>query len=147
MFHNWSGVYIWVLRLGSKRRLQLVLHSLALRDVVTLWVESVFILNRNEGLAVFHEVSSWFSYRFSVSLAEWALVISYSALYSVVLRLDASRVECSSLPHSPLLLSPLRVQLPERSVQPFLVVHWGEPISVYSHIGVQFPDDSRRLFL
>ena len=31
----------------------MVLHSLALRDVVTLWVESVFILVRSEGLSVF----------------------------------------------------------------------------------------------
>ena len=79
---------------------------------------------------------------FSVSLAEWALVLSYSALYFVILRLGASRVECSSLPHSLLLLSPLRVQLPEWSVQPFVAVPGGEPISVYSHIGVQFPADS-----
>ena len=43
---------------------------------------------------------------FSVSLAEWALVIFYSALCFVILRLGASRVECSSLPHSLLLLSP-----------------------------------------
>ena len=79
---------------------------------------------------------------FSVSFAEWALVLSYSALYYVVLRLGASRVECSSLPHSLLLLSPLRVQLPEWSVLPFVAVLWGEPFSVYSHIGVQFPADS-----
>ena len=65
---------------------------------------------------------------FSVSLAEWALVMSYSALYSVGLWLGASHVECSSFPHSLLLLSTLRVQLPEWSVQPFLVP-WGEPIS------------------
>ena len=31
----------------------MVLHSLALRDVVTLSVESVFILVRSEGLSVF----------------------------------------------------------------------------------------------
>ena len=31
----------------------MVFHFLALRDVVTLWVESVFILDRSEGLAVF----------------------------------------------------------------------------------------------
>ena len=79
---------------------------------------------------------------FSVSLAEWALVMSYSALYCVVLRLGASRVECSSFPHSLLLLSPLRVQLPEWSVQPFVAVPWSKPISIYSHIGVQFPADS-----
>ena len=37
---------------------------------------------------------------FSVSLAEWALVLSYSSLGYVVLRLGGSRVECYSLPHS-----------------------------------------------
>ena len=84
----------------------MVLHSLPLRDVVTLWVESVFILDRGEGLAVFAGVSSSFNCHFSVSLAEWALVRFYSALCFVILRLGASRVECSSLPHSPLLLSP-----------------------------------------
>ena len=84
----------------------MVLRSLALRDVVTLWVESVFILDRNEGLAVFARVSSSVNYSFSVSLAEWALVVFYSALFFVILRLGTSRVECSSLPHSLLLLSP-----------------------------------------
>ena len=68
--------------------------------------------------------------------------MSYSALYFVILRLGASCVECSSLPHSLLLFSLLRVQLPEWSVQPFVAVPWGEPISIYSHIGVQFPADS-----
>ena len=70
----------------------------------------------------------------------------YSALYFVSLRLGASHVECSSLPHSLLLLSPLRAQLPEWSVQPFVAVPWGEPISVYSHIDVQFPVDSDGCF-
>ena len=84
----------------------MVLHSLALRDVVTLWVESVFILDRSEGVAVFAGVSSSVNCLFSVSLAEWALVMFYSALCFVILRLGASRVECSSLPHSLLLLSP-----------------------------------------
>ena len=42
-----------VLRLGWERRLPMVLHSLTLRDVVTLWVERVFILVRSEGWAVF----------------------------------------------------------------------------------------------
>ena len=86
----------------------MVLHSLALRDVVTLWVESVFILDRSEGLAVFAGVSSSvnFNCHLSVSLAEWALVMFSSALCFVILRLGASRVECSSLPHSLLLLSP-----------------------------------------
>ena len=40
----------------------------------------------------------------------------------------------------------LRVQLPEWSVQPFVVIPWGEPISVYSHIDVQFPADSDGCF-
>ena len=87
-----------------EQRLPLVLHSLALRDVVTLWVESVFILDRSEGLAVFASPSV--TGHLSVSLAEWALVMFSSALCFVILRLGASRVECSSLPHSLLLLSP-----------------------------------------
>ena len=84
----------------------MVFLSLTLRDVVTLWVDSVFILDRSEGLAVFAGVSSSVNCRFSVSLAEWALVMFYSALCFVILRLGASRVKCSSLPHSLLLLSP-----------------------------------------
>ena len=43
----------------------MVLHSLALRDVVTLWVESVFILGRSKGLAVFAGVSSSVNCHFS----------------------------------------------------------------------------------
>ena len=72
--------------------------------------------------------------------------MSYSALCFVILRLGASCAECSSLPHSLLLLSPLRVQLPEWSVQPFVAVPWGEPISVCSHIDVQFPAGSDGCF-
>ena len=72
---------IWVFRLGLERRLPMVFLFLALRDVVTLWVESVFILDRSEGLAVFAGVSSSVNCCFSVSLAEWALVMFYSALY------------------------------------------------------------------
>ena len=34
---------------------------MVLRDVVTLWVESVFILDRNEGFAIFPDYSTWFS--------------------------------------------------------------------------------------
>ena len=79
--HLWWTL-LWVLRLGLERRLPMVLHSLALRDVVTLWVESVFILGRSEGLAVFAGVSSSVNCHFSVSLAEWALVMFYSALCS-----------------------------------------------------------------
>ena len=60
----------------------MVLHSLALRDVVTLWVESVFNLDRSKGLAVFAGVSSSVNCHFSVSLAEWALVMFYSAYVS-----------------------------------------------------------------
>ena len=66
----------------------------------------VFILDRSEGLAVFAGVSSSVNCHFSVSLAEWALVMFYPALCFIILRLGASRVECSSLPHSLLLLSP-----------------------------------------
>ena len=40
------------------RRIPMVLHSLALRDVATLWVEIMFILDRSEGLAVLAGVSS-----------------------------------------------------------------------------------------
>ena len=87
---------LWVLRLGLERRLPMVLHSLALRDVVTLWVESVCLLDRSEGLAVFAGVSSSVNGQLSVS----------SALCFVILRLGASRVECSSLPHSLLWRSP-----------------------------------------
>ena len=83
----------------------MVLHSLALRDVVTLWVESVFILDRSEGLAVFAGVSSSVDCHLTVSLAEWTLVMFSSALCFVILRLGASHVECSSLPHSLLWLS------------------------------------------
>ena len=36
----------------------MVLHSLALRDVATLWVENRFILDRSKGLAVLAGVSS-----------------------------------------------------------------------------------------
>ena len=38
---------------------------MVLRDVVTLWVERVFILDRNEGFAFFPGFSSWFSCLFS----------------------------------------------------------------------------------
>ena len=84
----------------------MVLHSLALRDVVTLWVERVFLLDRSEGLAVFAGVSSSVNGHLSFSLAEWALVMFSSAVCFVILRLGASRVECSSLPHSLLWRSP-----------------------------------------
>ena len=49
------------LRLQSERKLRLNLHAMVLRDVVTLWVESVFILDRNEGFAFFPGYSAWFN--------------------------------------------------------------------------------------
>ena len=103
--HLWWTM-LWVLRLGLERRLPIVLHSLALCDVVTLWVESVFILDHSEGLAVFAGVSSSVNCHLTASLAKWTLVMFSSALCFVILRLGASRVECSSLPHSLLWLSP-----------------------------------------
>ena len=51
----------------------MVLHSLALRDVATLWVENMFILDRSEGLAVLAGVSSPVHCLLSVFLAEWTL--------------------------------------------------------------------------
>ena len=60
-----GGFCILGLRLRSERRLRLNLHSMVLRNVVTLWVESVFILDRNEGFAFFRGYSSWFSCLFS----------------------------------------------------------------------------------
>ena len=55
----------------------MVLHSLALRDVATLWVENMFILDRSEGLAVLAGVSSLVHCHLSVSLAEWTLVMFF----------------------------------------------------------------------
>ena len=78
---------------------------MALRNVVTLWVESVFILDRSKGLAVFAGVSSSVNCHLSVSLAEWTLDMFSSTLCFVILRLGASCVEYSSLPHSLLWLS------------------------------------------
>ena len=97
----------------------MVLHSLALRDVVTLWVESVFILDRSEGLAVFAGVSSSVNCRFSVSLAEWALVMFYQFHHPSV-----GCITCRMFfPFSfaPFAFS-LRVQFPEWSVQPLVAV-------------------------
>ena len=47
----------------------MVRHSLALRDVATLWVEIMSILDRSEGLAVLAGVSSSVHCHLSVSLA------------------------------------------------------------------------------
>ena len=87
------------------RRIPMVLHSLALHDVVTLWVENMFILDRSEGLEVLAGVSSSVHCHLSVSLAEWTLVMFFSVIYFVILQLGASLVKCSSLPHSLLWLS------------------------------------------
>ena len=67
----------------------MVLHSLALSDVVALYVESVFILVRSEGLTIFCWSSS-VNCHLTVSLAEWTLVMFFSALCFVILRLGAS---------------------------------------------------------
>ena len=120
----------------------MVLHSLALRDVVTLWVESVSILDRSEGLAVFAGVSSSVNCHLSVSLAEWTLVMFF--LCSMFRHPSVGCVTCRMF--FPSSFAPLafflRVQFPEGSVQPLVAVSWGEPICVYSHIAVQFPADS-----
>ena len=97
---------LWVLRLGLERRLPMGLHSLALRDVVTLCIESVCILDRSEGLAVFAGVSSSVNGQLSVSWQSGHWSCFSSALCFVILRLGASLVECSSLPHSLLWRSP-----------------------------------------
>ena len=68
----------------------MVLHSLTLRDVVALYVECVFILVRSEGLTVFAGASSSINCHLTVSLAEWTLVMFFSALCFVILRLGAS---------------------------------------------------------
>ena len=119
----------------------MVLHSLALRDVVTLWVESVFILDRSKGLAEFAGVSSSVHGHLSVSLAEW----HWSCfLCSMFRHPSVGCITCRMFfPSSfaPLAFS-FRVQFPEWSVQPLVAVPWGEPSSVYSHIAVQFPADS-----
>ena len=120
----------------------MVLHSLALRDVVTLWVESVFIFNHREALAVFC----------------WSFIFGELPFFSFFSRVGTGHVFlCSVFRHpsggcitclmffpssfAPFAFS-LRVQLPEWSVQPFVAVPWGEPISVYNHIDGQFPADS-----
>ena len=125
---------------GTKN--SMVLHSLTLRDVVTLWVVSVFILDRGEGLAVFAGVSFSVYCHLSVSLAEWTLVMFF--LCSVFRHPSVRCVTCRMF--FPSSFAPLafflRVQFPMGSVQPLVAVPWGEPICVYSHIAVQFPADS-----
>ena len=119
----------------------MVLHSLALRDVVTLWVERVFILDRSEGLAVFAGVSSSVNCHLTVSLAEWT---RHVFLCSKFRHPSVGCITCRMFfPSSfaPLAFS-LRVPFPEWPVQPLVAVPWGEPVSVYSYIAVQFPADS-----
>ena len=124
----------------------MVLHSLALRDVVTLWVESVFILDRSEGLAVFAGVSSSVNCHFSVSLVSFFSRVGtgHVLLCSMFSHPSVGCITCRMFfPSSfaPFAFS-LRVQFPEWSVQPLVAVPWGDPISVYSDIAVQFPADS-----
>ena len=110
--------------------------------MVTLWVESVFILDRSEELAVFAGVSSSVYCHLSVSLAEWTLVMFF--LCSMFRHPSIRCVTCRMFFRSsfaPLAFF-LRVQFPVGSVQPLVAVPWGEPICVYSHIAVQFPADS-----
>ena len=121
-----------VLCLGWERSLPMVLHSLTLRDVVTLWVESVFILVRSEGLAVFAGVSSSVICHLTVSLAEWILVMFSSPLCFVILRLGASRAN----------VLPFLIRSFGFLLEGLVAVPWIEPSSVYSHIAVQFSADS-----
>ena len=124
----------------------MVLHSLALHDVVTLWVESVFILVRSEGLPVFAGVSSSVNCHLAVSLAEWTLVMFSSALCFVFLRLGAS---CANV--LPFLIRSfgffLEGSVPKWSVQRLVAVSWIELSSIYSHVAIQFPADSDIYFL
>ena len=119
----------------------MALLSLALRNVVTLWDESVFILVRSDGLAVFAGVSSSVNCHLTVSLAEWTLFMFSSALYFVILRLGASRANVL-----PFLIRSFGVLLegsvPKWSVQRLVAVPWIEPSSICSHIAVLFPADS-----
>ena len=132
------GLTPWI---ETKASIQLVLHSLALRDVVTLWVESVFILDRNEGLAFFFSffpgVSSWVSCRFQFlwQSGHWSCLTLLYITSSFGWVHHVSNV------------LPFRILLCGFSYQSglfsFLVaIPWGEPICVYSHIGVQFPANS-----
>ena len=119
----------------------MVLHPLVLRDVVPLWVESVFILDRSEELAVFAGVSSSVNGHLSVlwQSGHWScfpllyVSSSFGWVHHVRMFFPSS--------FAPLTFS-LRVQFPEWSVHPLVAVPWGEPSSVYSHIAVQFPADS-----
>ena len=117
-------------------------HSLALRDVATLWVEIMSILDRSEGLAVLAGVSSSVHCHLSVSLAEWTLVmffLCYIFRHPSVGCVPGRMFFPSAFAPLAFFLS---VQFPMGSVQPWVAVPCGEPICVYSHIAVQFPADS-----
>ena len=118
------------------------LSLLWLSGVITLWVESMFILDRCEGMAVFAGVSSSVNCHLSVSLAEWTLV-----MFCLCSMFRHPSVGCvTGRMFFPSSFAPLafflRVQFPVGSVQPLVAVPWGETICVYSHIAVQFPADS-----
>ena len=108
----------------------MVLHSLTLRDVVTLWVVRVFILDRSEGLAVFAGISSSVYCHLSVSLAEWTLVMFF--LCSMFRHPSVRCVTCRMF--FPSSFAPLafflRVQFPVGSVQPLVAVPWGGTIAL-----------------
>ena len=108
----------------------MVLHSLALRDVTTLWVESMFILNRSEGLAVLAGVSSSVDCHLSVSLAEWTLVMFF--LCYMFRHPSVGCVTCRMF--FPYAFTPLafflRVQFPVGFVQPLVAVSCGVPFGV-----------------
>ena len=114
--------------------------------MVTLWVESVFILDRSEGLAVFAGVSSSVNCHFFSFFSR--VGTGHVLVCSMFRHPSVGCITCRMFfPFSfaPFAFS-LRVQFPEWSVQPLVAVPWGEPISIYSHIAVQFPADSDVFF-
>ena len=114
--HLWWTL-LWVLRLGLERRIPMVLHSFGPSRC-----ESVFILDRSEGLAVFARVSSSVNCHLSVSLAEWTLVMCF--LCSMFRHPSVGCITCRMF--FPSSFAPLafflRVQFPEGSVQPLVAV-------------------------
>ena len=90
-----DGFTLWI-RLRSEQRLRRNLHSQIIRDGVTRWVESVSFSIVTKDWHIFLVIHLGFV-AFSVVLAVCALVLSYSALGYVHLRLGWSLVECSSL--------------------------------------------------
>ena len=110
--------------------------------MVTRWVEGVFILDRKEGLAVslkFHlGLVAIFSFLWQIGHWSCLTLLYITSSFGWVHHVS------NVLPFliRSFWISPLLFLLPEWSVQPFVAVPWDEPISVYSHIGVQFPVDS-----